>query len=206
MSTAGGNPRRCRTCAARVESPIKAPNAQEKLLVNRKFYPVAVGVGGWVGNGGANGIVRVGQGWRGLGLFLWAGLRVGNAAVMARGCDVGGFYLLGDVYLTRTRKRITAHSVALPFLGARIARAALTRASAVVERARIAAPAGALFTIARMRIICMRIIRARTIGTRIIRMRTMRAERAARDDGWGDHPIGGPHSKYPPKRTGHVLT
>ena len=28
----------------------------------------------------------------------------------------------------------------------------------------------------------------------------------AGDDGWGDHPIGGPHSKYPPKRTGHVLT
>ena len=38
----------------------------------------------------------------------------------------------------RTRKRITAHSGALLFLGTRLARVALAYASAVVERAQVA--------------------------------------------------------------------
>lgn len=120
---------------------------------------------------------------------------------------MGAFYLLGDVDLTLARKRITAHSVVLPFLGARIARAALTSASAVVERVGIAAPAGALFTIARMRTIRTRTVRARIIGTRIVRTRTMRVGAGGREDHGGTTtPIGGPPYTSPPKRTGHVLT
>ena len=49
-----------------------------------------------------------------------------------------GFYLLGDTDIPRKRKRIIAHSRALPFLGLRIARVALVYAFALVERARIA--------------------------------------------------------------------
>ncbi len=48
------------------------------------------------------------------------------------------FYSVGDTDIARTRKRITAHSRALPFLGLRIARAALAYAFAVVERAQVA--------------------------------------------------------------------
>ena len=51
---------------------------------------------------------------------------------------MGAFYSVGDTDITRTRKRITAHFEALPFLGLRIARAALAYAFAMVERARIA--------------------------------------------------------------------
>ena len=51
---------------------------------------------------------------------------------------MGGFYLLGDTDIHHTRKRVTAHSRALPFLGLRIARAALAYAFAVVEREQVA--------------------------------------------------------------------
>ena len=49
-----------------------------------------------------------------------------------------GFYLLRYTDIARTRKRITAHSRALRFLGLRIARAALAYAFAVGERAQFA--------------------------------------------------------------------
>lgn len=138
LSVAGSHPREHLTCEVRFTCTADCTDAQEKLCINRNFYPVAVGVARWGGDGRANGIVCGGKGWRGLGLFLWVGLRVGNMAVLARGCDMGGFYLLGDTDITRTRKRMTAHSRALRFLGSRIARAALACAFAVGERAQVA--------------------------------------------------------------------
>lgn len=51
---------------------------------------------------------------------------------------MGAFYSLCYTDTHCTRKRITAHSGALLFLGARIARAALAYASAMVERAEVA--------------------------------------------------------------------
>ena len=51
---------------------------------------------------------------------------------------MGAFYSVGDTDTHCTRKRTTAHSGALLFLGARIARAALAYASAMVERAEVA--------------------------------------------------------------------
>jgi hypothetical protein len=51
---------------------------------------------------------------------------------------MGAFYLLGDIDIPCTRKRITANPRALLFLGLRIARVALAHAFAVGERAGIA--------------------------------------------------------------------
>lgn len=78
---------------------------------------------------------RVGEGWA---CFRGDGLRVGNVAALARGCDMGAFYLLGDTYIHCTRKRITAHPRALRFLGARLARVALACAFALLGREQVA--------------------------------------------------------------------
>ena len=48
---------------------------------------------------------------------------------------MGAFYLLCYTDIPCTRKRITAHSEALLFLGARLARVALACAFALLERA-----------------------------------------------------------------------
>jgi len=79
--------------------------------------------------------VRVGVGWAcfcGLGCALgiwpyWREVAVWGYRVMLWCSDT-----------IRTRRRITAHSEALLFLGLRIARAALAHTSAVVERAGVA--------------------------------------------------------------------
>lgn len=51
---------------------------------------------------------------------------------------MGAFYSVGDTDTHCTRKRIAAHSGALLFLGARLARVALVCGSAVGERAEVA--------------------------------------------------------------------
>ena len=51
---------------------------------------------------------------------------------------MGAFYSVCYTDIHCTRKRITAHSGGLPFLGARLARVALAHASAVGERAQVA--------------------------------------------------------------------
>jgi len=93
---------------------------------------VGVGIGGQTISFEAG---RVGVGWAcfcGLGCVLgiwpyWREVALWGYKVMLWCSDT-----------IRTRKRITAHSEALLFLGLRIARAALAHASAVVERAGIA--------------------------------------------------------------------
>ena len=49
-----------------------------------------------------------------------------------------GFYSPRYTDIARTRKRMTAHSRALRFLGARFARVALAYAFALLERAQVA--------------------------------------------------------------------
>ena len=100
---------------------------------------------------------------------------------------MGGFYLLGDTYITRARKRITAHSRALPFLGLRIARAALAYAFAVGERAQFARAYSEFFPAIKRRV-------------------RMRACARASTTGGDTTPTVISYMHTPPKRTGHVLT